>query len=136
MSYLLDTNILSELVKQQPNKKVLTWFDSVPNTSLYISVLTIGEIRKGIEKVQLSDRRQILRTWLEHALPDQFKDRILSIDQPVADKWGWLQNQIKCTIPAIDGLIAATALHHDLCLVTRNEKDFDFEFLEIINPFK
>lgn len=135
MSYLLDTNILSELVRKDPNKKVMEWVSAIPNTALHISVLTLGEIRKGVENIQEEKRKQKLKLWLEHELPNWFEDRALPINQAIADRWGRLQHQIKRPLPAIDSLIAATALHHDLTLVTRNVKDFSGLSLEVINPF-
>ncbi len=136
MSYLLDTNIISELVRLNVNTKVADWFDSIPNSAFHISVLTLGEIRKGIEKVSDNKRRQKLKIWLEHELPAWFEHRVLPIDKTVADRWGRLQIEAKRTLPAIDSLIAATALHHDLTLVTRNTKDFAGLSLELINPFQ
>ena len=135
MSYLLDTNVISELVRPKPNNKVLTWFNNVPDDALHISVLTLGEIRKGVEKLREGKRKEKLRLWLEIDLSAWFEDRILPIDQHVADLWGKLQYQMKNTLPAIDSLLAATALHYDLRLVTRNEQDFHFPALLIINPW-
>ncbi len=135
MSYLLDTNALSELVRPKPNALVLSWFSSVPDESLYISALTIGEIRKGVEGVPEARRKEKLRVWLEHELPEWFGKRVLSIDGDVAERWGRLQAQAKRPVPAIDSLLAATALHHELRMVTRNEKDFDYQGLEVINPW-
>jgi toxin FitB len=136
MSYLLDTNVLSEVVRPRPNQNVLQWFESVPSEVLHISVLSLGEIRKGIEGVKDEDRKEKLRLWLETELPDWFEDRILNIDQPVAERWGRLQYEVKRPMPAIDSLIAATALHHDLRLVTRNEQDFQYPFLQVVNPWE
>lgn len=136
MSYLIDTNVVSELIKSKPDKQVVSWFSAVPDESLHISVLTLGEIRKGIGKVEEAAKKEKLRIWLEHELPEWFDTRILDIDVPVAERWGRLLAQHKKTLPAIDSLIAATALHHDLCLVTRNITDFDYiAGLQIINPW-
>lgn len=135
MSYLLDTNIVSELVRKSPDKKVLKWFETVPNEVLYISVLTLGEIRKGIEGLKEALRRERLRLWLEVELPEWFDGRILTINIEVADRWGRLQSEIKRPIPAVDSLLAATALHYDLRLVSRNERDFQCPLLQVINPF-
>jgi len=135
MNYLLDTNIISELTRTQPNPHVLKWLESVPSAALHVSVLTLGEIRKGIEKVTEAQRKEKLRLWLEHELPQWFQNKTLSIDHAVADKWGRLQQQMNRSLPTIDSLIAATALHYDLCLVTRNVQDFQYPLLEIINPF-
>ncbi|WP_038248293.1 type II toxin-antitoxin system VapC family toxin [Ghiorsea bivora] len=136
MSYLLDTNVLSELVRPKPSESVLAWFADVPDESLFISALTIGEIRKGVEGVPDARRKEKLRVWLEHELPEWFGKRVLSIDVHVAERWGRLQAQAKRPVPAIDSLLAATALHHELRMVTRNENDFDYQGLEVINPWE
>jgi len=135
VSYLLDTNVLSELVRTKPAPAVLKWFDGVPDESLYISVLTIGEIRKGVESMADTARKEKLRVWLEHALPDWFEQRMLVVDDGVAERWGRLLAEISRPAPAIDSLLAATALQHDLRMVTRNVKDFEFPSLDIINPW-
>ena len=135
MSYLLDTNIISELVRPQPAKAVLAWLDNIPSDALHISVLAFGEIRKGIELLPDNARREKLRLWLEHDLADWFGPRVLPIDLAVADRWGRLIAQMGRTVPSIDSLLAATALHHELRMVTRNEKDFCFPGLEVINPW-
>ncbi|PIX53561.1 MAG: VapC toxin family PIN domain ribonuclease [Zetaproteobacteria bacterium CG_4_10_14_3_um_filter_54_28] len=136
MSYLLDTNVVSELVRARPAPAVVAWFDHVPDESLYISVLTLGEIRKGIESVADGKRKEALRVWLEHTLPDWFEDRMLVIDEAVAEQWGRLQAQAGRPLPAIDSLLAATAIQHDLRMVTRNDKDFSLPGLEVINPWQ
>lgn len=136
MSFLLDTNVVCEFVNAKPNSHVLQWLKALPNERLYISVLTIGEIRKGIEQIKDGKRKQQLKLWLEHELPNWFEDRVLPIDIKVADRWGRLQHQSKRTLPAIDSLLAATALHYDLSLVTRNVKDFTGIALEIFNPWE
>jgi toxin FitB len=135
MNYLLDTNVLSELVAAQPNENVVRWISEIPNEALYVSVLTLGEIRKGVEKSSEGKRKQKLKQWLEHELPAWFEERVLPIDHAVADKWGYLHGQIKHPLPVIDSLLAATALHHDLCLVTRNIRDFQRFPLEVLNPW-
>ena len=136
MSYLLDTNILSELTRTAPHKSVLQWFKMVPNEALHISVLTLGELRSVIDKLTGTPRKEKLRLWLEIELPAWFQERILPINEHVADRWGRLQTEVRRTLPAIDSLIAATALHYDLRVVTRNEKDFKYSSLEVINPWK
>lgn len=135
MSYLLDTNVLSELVRAKPDPAVVAWFDQVPDDSLYISVLTLGEIRKGVELVADSRRKEKLRVWLEHTLPDWFEDRVLSVDEAVAEQWGRMLAEVGRPVPAIDSLLAATVLQHGLRMVTRNEQDFIFPGLEVINPW-
>jgi len=135
VSYLLDTNVLSELVRPKPNPAVIAWFDDIPDESLYISVLTVGEIRKGVESMPASERKEKLRVWLEHTLQGWFEKRMLNIDEGVAEQWGRLMANAGRPIPAVDSLLAATALHHDLRMVTRNEQDFQFPDLEVINPW-
>lgn len=137
MNYLLDTNILSETFKTNPNAKVIDWFNAIPSENLYVSVLVLGEIRKGIEKLPNSQKKIKLLTWLEHDLPSWFEDRILPIDRFVADRWGFLiANCTEKNLPAIDSLIAATALTYNLTLITRNVRDFEISGLQILNPFK
>jgi predicted nucleic acid-binding protein len=137
MSYLLDTNIISELVKQKPTQSVLKWVDAIDNEKLYVSVITLGEIRKGITGIQNPERQEKISHWLKIELPAYFEDRILNIDPKIADMWGRLQSQNKGhTLPAIDGLIAATAHIHNLKLVTRNTKDFIHASIEMINPWE
>lgn len=136
MSYLLDTNVISELVKQNPNPTVLKWIDGIDNEKLYLSVITLGEIRKGVSGIQNPDRQEQITHWLEIELPAYFEERILSIDTKIADLWGRLQSKNKgYTLPAIDGLIAATARVHGLKLVTRNTKDFSNVSVELVNPW-
>jgi predicted nucleic acid-binding protein len=135
MSYLLDTNVISELVRPKPAKIVLDWFENIPSEALHISVLTLGEIRKSVEQMPDGVRREKLRLWLEHDLVDWFGTRVLPVDMPIADRWGRLLALVGRPVPSIDSLLAATALHHELRLVTRNQKDFDYPGLEVINPW-
>lgn len=137
MSYLIDTNVVSELLRPQPHALVIEWFQKIPSESLYMSVLTIGEIRKGIEKLDASKKKSRLIMWLEQELPNWFEDRILNINQDVAEKWGYIQARSKEKTPAIDSLIAATALVYNLKVVTRNTGDFKgFADLEVLNPWE
>jgi predicted nucleic acid-binding protein len=135
MSYLLDTNIVSETVRRNPNKAVISWLDQIPAEGLFVSVLTLGEIRKGIEALSDRRRREKLRLWLEYDLPTWFEGRVLPVDLAVADRWGRLLAEMGQPVPTIDSLLAATALHHELRLVTRNAGDFEYPGLEVINPF-
>ncbi|MCD6025594.1 MAG: PilT protein-like protein [Solimicrobium sp.] len=136
MNYLIDTNVISELVSAHPNPNVIAWLEQIPVEAVFLSVLTLGEIRKGVEKTQNNRRKKNLLIWLEHDLVKMFDSRILAISSQVADRWGRLQYQASRTLPAIDSLIAATALHYDMTLVTRNVVDFaDCPGLEIINPW-
>ena len=135
MSYLVDTNVLSELRRKQPDAGVVAWMQQRPRQSLYLSVLTLGEIRKGIEQLQDTRRRQSLIDWLEVELPHYFVGRLLSVDVLTADRWGHLMAGAGRPLPAIDGLLAATALQHQLTLVTRNTRDFEGLDLPMINPW-
>ncbi len=136
MSYLIDTNVISELRRKQPDAHVVAWFERCASQSLYLSVLTLGEIRKGIERLEDPKRRQVLVNWLHVELPTFFLGRVLNVDAQVADRWGRLQGDAGRPLPAIDGLLAATALQHDLTLVTRNVKDFKGLNLDIVNPWE
>jgi len=135
MSYLLDTNIVSETIRRTPNKPLLSWLDDIPGEALFVSVLTLGEIRKGIEALADRKRREKLRLWLEHDLSAWFEGRVLPVDLAVADRWGRLLAEAGRPVPTIDSLLAATALHYELRLVTRNSGDFIYSGLEVINPF-
>lgn len=136
MNYLIDTNVISELAKEKPSPMVVKKLSTMSSTSLYLSVLTWGELRKGIERLPQSPKKNQLQSWLEKDLPHWFGDRILSINTDVADRWGRLLGEMNRTVPAIDSLIAATALHYDTAIVTRNTKDFDYPDLIVINPFE
>ena len=136
MSYLIATCVISELVRPKPDAAVLEWFANTPDEALFLSVLTLGEIRKGVEKLADIQRREKLRLWLEHDLRDWFGPRILPVGPDVADHWGRLLAQAGRPVPATCSLLAATALHHDLRLVTRNTKDFNYAGLEVINPWQ
>ena len=135
MSYLIDTQVISELRRKQPDANVVAWFERRTPQSLFLSVLTLGEIRKGIARLIDAKRRQILVDWLQVELPTFFLGRVLSVDAPVADRWGRLQGEASRSLPAIDGLLAATALQHDLTLVTRNVKVFQDLGVNIVNPW-
>lgn len=133
--FLLDTNILSELRKQDRcDPGVRAWFDQCPEGQLYISVLVLGEIRRGIERIRARDRRQseALETWLE-SITQGYEERLLHVDRRVADHWGALGAHRP--IAPVDGLLAATALAHQLTLVTRNVADVESTGVKILNPF-
>ena len=135
MSYLLDTNIISETVRRTPNKALIAWLDQLPAEALFVSVLTLGEIRNGIEVLADKRRQEKLRLWLEHELPAWFEGRVLPVNLAVAERWGRLLAEVGRPVPTIDSLLAATALHHELRLVTWNAGDFDYPGLQVINPF-
>lgn len=138
MRYLLDTCVVSELVSKMPHAGVVGWVDGEDEHDLFLSVITIGEIVKGIAKLPESARQQELRHWLKAALLPRFRDRILPIDVAVITVWGALTaglEQQGRKMPAIDALIAATALHGELSLVTRNESDFRHAGVQLVNPW-
>lgn len=135
MSYLLDTNVLSELRCKTPNAGVVAWFSRRPASTLFLSVLTLGQLRKGVEGVSDADRRMALLDWLEADLPNFFTGRILPIDTHIADRWGRIVAAAGRPLPAIDSLIGATAIHHGLSLVTRNVRDFSDLGVDVINPW-
>ena len=135
MSYLVDTNVLSELRNRKADANVVAWMQARPRQSLHLSVLSLGEIRKGMERVADPAFRQTLTDWLEVELPNYFVGRLLGIDEQVADRWGRVQAGAGRSLPVIDGLLAATALQHDLTLVTRNIKDFAGLGVQVVNPW-
>lgn len=135
MTYLIDTNVLSELRRREPDPRVAAWIEARPRQLQYLSVLTLGEIRKGIERLENSSRRTELLDWLEMELPRWFAGRLLDVDAATAHRWGRLTAVAGRPLPAIDGLLAATALHRDLTLVTRNTRDFEGLGVRLINPW-
>jgi len=138
MSFLLDTCVVSELVASQPNPTVVQWVDGVDEDRLFLSVITIGEIKRGIEKLADSTRKSALSVWLEEDLLVRFRDRILPIDTRVMLVWGQLAADLEKKgrrMPAVDSLIAATCLQQRLDLVTRNEGDFAHSGVTVANPW-
>lgn len=139
MKYLLDTNVISELVARKPNAQVVQWIDALDPSSVYLSVITIGELSKGIEKLAESPRKDRLRAWLSDDLLVRFDGRLLSLDVEVMLTWGRLIAQLERSgrsLPAIDSLIAALSIHHQCSLVTRNEGDFKDTGVTLVNPWK
>jgi toxin FitB len=137
--FLLDTNCISEVVRSKPEPRVLEWMEAADESLLYLSVLTLGEIRKGLAWLPQSKRRTHLESWLEVELQARFSGRILPIDAAVADRWGVLAGAAKrrgISLSAIDGLLAATALQHNLTIVSRNVSDFANTQTPILNPWE
>ncbi len=138
MKYLLDTCVISEVIKQKPNKKVILWLQKQEEENLHLSVLTFGEIEKGIEKSANEDRKKRLRLWVEEDLKQRFGGRILPIDMQVASRWGEVQGKseiIGKSLPTIDGLIAVTGLVNNCVVVTRNISDMQQSSVELFNPW-
>ena len=136
--FLLDTNVISELVKPRPEQKVISWIQATDESLLFLSVLTIGEIRKGINSLPSGNKRALLESWLGNDLVMRFAGRILSIDFGIAERWGLLSAQAKASgvlLLVIDGLLAATALHHNLTFATRNTNDVKLAGLSVFNPW-
>jgi predicted nucleic acid-binding protein len=135
VTLLLDTNILSELRKPRPMPALLAWFDAQDADDLYVSVLTLGEIREGVDRLKARDtaKAHALERWLRD-LSVHYADRLLPIDQDVADEWGRLRARAMRPVPVIDSLLAATARVHNLTVVTRNEKDFRQLDVPVLNP--
>lgn len=135
MSHLVDTNILSELRKgERTDPRVRAWFLSIDDSELFLSVLVIGEVRRGIERIRARDpaSASALDVWLSEVVAEH-DDRILPVDRAVCETWGRLS--AGPSLPVIDTLLAATALVHGLTLVTRNERDFEKTGVPVLNPF-
>jgi predicted nucleic acid-binding protein len=134
--YLIDTNVISELRRREPEPRVVQWFEQRPSQQLFLSVLTLGEIRRGVERLAESERQQDLRRWLEQDLPAFFSGRVLPMDEAIAHRWGRLLAEMGRPLPAIDSLLAATALEHNLVLITRNLRDVVDLPLTVVNPWQ
>lgn len=139
MAYLLDTCTISEMVSVKPNAKVLNWFESQSEKTLYLSIITIGEIEKGIYQLAQTKRRLRLETWLFDELVPSFQGRLLGIDRKLITTWAKTTAELKMKgliRQSFDGLIEATAGHHQLILVTRNVKNFQNSQVTILNPWE
>jgi len=138
MNYLLDTCLMSELAKSKPDEKVVDWVLSENETSFYVSVLTFGELHKGVEKLPESKKKEELRIWIEDELRNRFQNRIIGIDMRVSILWGKIQcfaEKKGKLMPAIDSLIAATGIAYDLTVVTRNVADMEQSGVKLLNPW-
>ena len=136
--FLLDTNVPSELSRIRPDPRVARWLEDADDDELYLSVITIGEICKGLTVHPEEHRRAILKQWLDNTLRPWFAGRILPISEAISERWGILEGQCQMkglTLNVPDGLIAATALEHDLTIVTRNVRDFAGLGVTVLNPW-
>ncbi|HLW85378.1 MAG TPA: type II toxin-antitoxin system VapC family toxin [Candidatus Sulfotelmatobacter sp.] len=137
--FLLDTNCVSEVVRKKPEPRVLQWMEAADESLLFLSVLSLGEIRKGVAGLPQSGGRTHLETWLELELYARFAGRILSIDAAISDRWGLLAAEAERKgrfLSAVDGLLAATALQWNLTIVSRDVGDFDSTPAAILNPWE
>ena len=137
--FLVDTNVISEFIRPQPDSRVVRWLDAADPESLFVSVITLGEIRLGIEDLPAGKRRASLEEWLEQGLPNWFDPHLLPVTKSIADRWGRLVIAAKrkgVSMTTADGLIAATALQHNLAILTRNVSDFSTCGTAIINPWE
>ena len=137
--YLVDTNIPSELTREKPDTRVAAFLKNTDKNSVFLSVLTIGEICKGIDTLPAGQKRTSLQDWFDMDVRIWFAGRILPGTEPIAERWGHLAAAAKkqgMTLAVVDGVIAATALHNDLTIVTRNLKDFAGLGVEMLNPWE
>jgi toxin FitB len=138
VKFLLDTCLISELVKKEPNAAVLNWLDERDEQTLFLTVLTLGELQKGISKLSTGVRKDDLQAWVEHDLIERFEGRILALDLETALLWGKLQGEAELEgekLPVMDSLIAATAIAHGLAVVTRNVRDIERCQARVFNPW-
>ncbi|NOY69904.1 MAG: type II toxin-antitoxin system VapC family toxin [Deltaproteobacteria bacterium] len=139
MKYLLDTCVISEIIRPKPSGKVTKWIKNEDESNFFISVLTIGEFHKGIEKLSESKRKRELHNWVENDLKERFWSRIIDIDMQIAMIWGKIQSRAECIgrpMPAVDSLIAATGITHNLTIVTRNISDMKESGVPLFNPWE
>ncbi|MBI2333358.1 MAG: type II toxin-antitoxin system VapC family toxin [Chloroflexi bacterium] len=138
MKYLLDTSVISELISNRPNPDVVDFIDSLDQESIYLSAITVGEVAKAIQKLTNAQRKQKLEKWLRDDLLVRFKGNVIALDADIFMRWGELSARLEgigVEHPAIDSLIAATVLTHQMVLVTINESDFENMEIEIVNPW-
>ncbi len=138
MAYLLDTCSISEMVSVQPNQDVLSWFEHQAEETLFISVITSGEIQKGINQLAAGKRKLQIESWFFDELIPNFQGRIINLDGKIMATWARMIAELKTQgiiRPSFDSLIEATALHNNLILVTRNEKNFQKSKVSILNPW-
>jgi predicted nucleic acid-binding protein len=138
MTFLIDTNVLSEVRRPQPDSNVLGWLDSVDEDRAYISVISLAELRRGIALMEPGRRRQSLEQWLADDLPERFAGRVLAVDSKIAERWGDLMALSKKSgraLSTMDGFLAATALVRGLTMVSRNTRDFSEFGVSLLDPW-
>ncbi|MCB0103297.1 MAG: type II toxin-antitoxin system VapC family toxin [Anaerolineales bacterium] len=138
MKYLLDTSIISELISQKPNPSVVEFVDSLDQEDMYLSVITIGEITRAIQKIYEPRRKSLVETWVQDQLFPRFDGHILSLDAKIMKLWGEVYARLEgmdINMPAVDSMLVATALAHRLVLVTINDDDFSGAGIEVVNPW-
>ena len=133
--YLLDTCVISELIKSRPSANITRWIGEQPETALYLSALSFGEIEQGITNLASGAKKERLIAWARTDLLARFRERVLSVDTVVAASWGSFQGESKQSLPVVDGLIAATGRVHNLTLVTRNTEDLARFDIPLLNPW-
>ncbi|KPV44308.1 type II toxin-antitoxin system VapC family toxin [Alicyclobacillus ferrooxydans] len=139
MKYLLDTNVISELIKREPNLGVVRWINTHHESTLFLSVITLGELQKGISKLSDPDRTKRLQSWVDQDLAKRFEGRILPVDLDVMFNWGRIQGASEkegVKLPVMDSLIAATAITHNLIVLTRNVRDLERCRVTVYNPWE
>ncbi|RZV38115.1 MAG: type II toxin-antitoxin system VapC family toxin [Candidatus Acidulodesulfobacterium acidiphilum] len=138
MGYLLDTCVISEIAKPKPNKDVILWLKENDEDNFYLSVLTFGELYKGISKLRDSKKKELLCDWVENELKNRFKNKILDINFIIAEIWGNIEGKAESNgivLPSIDALIASTGIAYDLTVVTRNTSDMERTGVKLLNPW-
>lgn len=139
MKYLLDTCVISEVIKREPNKNVISWLQAQNEDDLFLSILTFGEIQKGIQKDSDQSRKKKLKIWAEEDLKKRFENRIIPIDLKVVTNWGSIQGLAELagrTMPTLDGLIAVSGLTYNCVVATRNTSDMEQSTAELFNPWE
>jgi len=139
VKYLLDTCVISEVIKKKPDENVLAWLQAQDENNLYLSVLTFGEIEKGIEKSADQNRKAKLKLWIEDDLKQRFAGRIIPVDMNIVTRWGSIQGISELagkTMPTMDGLIAVSGVVNNCIVVTRNISDMEQSTAELLNPWE
>ena len=139
MKYLLDTCLISETVKPVPSPSVLGWLAGQEEARLYLSVLSVGELSRGISRLEDGARKGRLQAWLDASLTRRFAGRVLPVDLETAQTWGRLAarcERLGHRLPVLDGLLAASAMQHGLAIVTRNVADFEPTGVAVVNPWQ